>query len=74
MYAGCVSGAILKDEYISIIKNHGFIHVEVIKEKEIEIPNNILLNYINLDELREFKRNKVGIYSITVNGTKNEQH
>jgi len=31
------------------------------------------LKYITLDKLRAFKREKVGIYSITVNGTKNEQ-
>jgi SAM-dependent methyltransferase len=70
MYAGCVSGAILKDAYLDIIKQQGFTNIEVKKEKEIEIPNNILLNYINLDELRAFKRERVGIYSITVNGTK----
>lgn len=70
MYAGCVSGSILKDVYLDIIKQQGFEHVEIKKEKEIAIPNNILLNYISLDELREFKRNKIGIYSITVNGTK----
>lgn len=70
MYAGCISGAILKDAYLDIIKQQGFTNIEVKKEKEIEIPNNILLNYINLDELRAFKRERVGIYSITVNGTK----
>lgn len=70
LYAGCVSGAILKEEYLDVIKQQGFTHIEVAKEKEIEIPNNILLNYITEDELRAFKRNKVGIYSITVKGTK----
>jgi SAM-dependent methyltransferase len=70
IYAGCISGAILKDAYLDIIKQQGFTNIEVKKEKEIEIPNNILLNYINLDELRAFKRERVGIYSITVNGTK----
>ncbi len=73
MYAGCVAGAILKDAYLDIIRKQGFEHVEVKKEKEIEIPYNILLKFISLDELREFKRNKVGIYSITVNGVKDGQ-
>jgi len=73
MYAGCVSGAVLKDTYLDIIKQQGFTNIEVKKEKEIEIPNNILLKYITLDELRAFKRNNVGIYSITINGTKNGQ-
>lgn len=70
MYAGCVSGAILKDDYINIIKEQGFTEIEIKKEKEIDVPNVILLNYITLEELREFKRKKIGIYSITVVGTK----
>jgi SAM-dependent methyltransferase len=71
MYAGCVSGAILKDAYLDIINQQGFSEIEIKKEKEIQIPNNILLNYITMDELKAFKRNNVGIYSITLNGTKN---
>ncbi|MBN1950048.1 MAG: arsenite methyltransferase [Bacteroidales bacterium] len=70
MYAGCVSGAILKEEYLNTIKQQGFNNIEVKKEKEIELPDNILLNYITVNELRTFKQNKVGIYSITVNGIK----
>ncbi len=73
MYAGCVSGAILKDEYLDIIKQKGFTDIDVKKEKEIEIPNDILLKYITPEELKVFREQKVGIYSITVNGTKNEQ-
>jgi len=70
MYAGCVSGAIQKDDYLKIIKENGFTGTTVHKEKEIEIPNNILLNYITLDELRELKRTKTGIFSITVTAYK----
>lgn len=70
MYAGCISGAIQKNDYIKIIEENGFKGITVHKEKEIEIPNNILLNYITLDELRELKRKKTGIYSITVTAHK----
>lgn len=66
MYAGCVSGAIQKEDYLQIIKKRNFNEIEIKKEKEIEIPNAIMLNYISLDELREFKKEKTGIYSITV--------
>jgi SAM-dependent methyltransferase len=66
MYAGCVSGAIQKDDYLQIIKRNNFKEIEIKKEKEIEIPNAIMLNYISLDELRKFKKEKTGIYSITV--------
>lgn len=70
MYAGCVSGAIQKEEYLGIIRQLGFSHIEVKSEKPVQIPNNILLNYISMEELREFKRRKVGIYSVTVNAVK----
>ena len=70
MYAGCVSGAIQKDEYLKIINENGFRETIIHKEKEIEIPNSILLNYITLEELRLFKKEKTGIYSITVTGIK----
>lgn len=71
MYAGCVAGAILKDAYLDIIKQQGFEYVEVKKEKEIEIPNNILLNYITPEDVMALKHDKVGMYSITVNAKKN---
>jgi SAM-dependent methyltransferase len=70
MYAGCVSGAIDKNEYIKTIEESGFKKIEIHKEKEIEIPNTILLNYMNLDELRQMKRDKIGIFSITVTAYK----
>lgn len=66
MYAGCVSGAIEKEKYTEIIENSGFSKIQIHKEKEIELPNTLLLNYISLDELREFKKKRTGIFSITV--------
>jgi len=66
IYAGCVSGALQKENYLQIIKEHNFKEIEIKKEKEIEIPNAIMLNYISLDELRKFKKDKTGIFSITV--------
>jgi arsenite methyltransferase len=66
MYAGCVSGAIQKDEYLDIIKRTGFTKLAVQKEKKIVIPDEILLQYISPDELIELKNADLGIYSITV--------
>jgi len=70
MYAGCVSGAIQKAEYIEIIKHLGFSQIEIKKQKEIEVPDSILLNYISEGELKVLKQEKVGIYSITVTAVK----
>ncbi len=70
MYAGCVSGAISKKDYLNIIKESGFNDIEIHKEKEVEIPNAILLNYMTLDELRKLKKDRIGIFSITVTAKK----
>ena len=66
MYAGCVSGAIQKQEYLDIIEHHGFVNIKVQKEKLILIPDEILLNYISNEELDQFKKSGTGIESITV--------
>ncbi len=70
MYAGCVAGAIQKDEYIGLIKKAGFKNVSVQKEKTITIPDDILEKYLNPDELAAFRAGTTGIYSITVYGEK----
>ena len=70
MYAGCISGAIPKDEYQEIIRGNHFTDVSIEKEKEIEIPNTMMLKYLTMDELRKFKKEKTGIYSITVKAKK----
>lgn len=66
MYAGCVSGAIQKDDYIKIIHETGFINISVLKEKRILIPDDILLQYLDEKELARLKGSNLGIYSITV--------
>jgi hypothetical protein len=66
MYAGCVSGAIQKNDYLEIIQNAGFKNIQIQKEKSIHIPDEILLKYLNNQELDEFRKSKTGIFSITV--------
>ena len=71
MYAGCVAGAIQKEEYIKLIEDAGFKNVEIKKTKVIELPDNVLKNYLDQEELNIFKENEIGIFSITVVGYKN---
>ncbi|MBS1600194.1 MAG: arsenite methyltransferase [Bacteroidetes bacterium] len=66
MYAGCVSGAIQKEVYLELIKENGFTNVQLQKEKAINIPDDILKNYLNETELTNFKTGNTGIFSITV--------
>lgn len=70
MYAGCVSGAIQKDEYLGLITAAGFEQVTVQKEKEIIIPDDILSDYMTADAIAAFKASDTGIFSVTVFGRK----
>lgn len=66
MYAGCVSGAISLEEYLLIVKEAGFQNLELQKEREIIIPDEILKSYLSEDELRSFKASASQIMSITL--------
>lgn len=66
MYAGCVSGAIQKETYLDLIRKNGFQNISIQKEKSIEIPTDILINYLNDSEIESFKTGGTGIFSITV--------
>ena len=66
MYAGCVAGAIQKEVYLELIEATGFQQISIQKEKAINIPDDILSNYLNEEALTEFKSGSTGIFSITV--------
>jgi len=66
LYAGCVSGAIKKEEYLGIIEKSGFENIKVQKERVIEIPDDIYLKFISEEELKKFKESGVNLISINV--------
>ncbi|MFZ1977124.1 MAG: arsenite methyltransferase [Bacteroidota bacterium] len=66
LYAGCISGAVQKDEYLRIIKESGFVNITTQKDRKIDIPDEILANFLTADQLREYKNSHIGIFSITV--------
>jgi ubiquinone/menaquinone biosynthesis C-methylase UbiE len=71
MYAGCIAGAIQQEGYIGLLKNVGFVNIEIKKTKTIELPDEVLTQYLSSDQIQEFRTSKVGIFSITVVGYKN---
>lgn len=66
MYAGCVSGAMQMNDYVEVIKETGFKNVEIKKTKTIELPDEVLEEFLNRSEIQEFRKNEIGIFSITV--------
>lgn len=72
MYAGCVSGAIQKQDYLGLIEQNGFTNITLQKEKEIIIPNDILDKYLSAEEIEQLRNGATGIYSVTVFAQKPE--
>jgi hypothetical protein len=70
MYAGCVAGALQKEEYLNTITQAGFKEVEIKTSKNIELPDEVLKDYLSEKEMSDFKESNLGIFSITVVGTK----
>jgi SAM-dependent methyltransferase len=66
MYAGCVAGAIQKNDYLDFIEKSGFTNIQIQKQKPILIPDEILLEYLSENELKDFLASGTGIFSITV--------
>jgi len=66
MYAGCVSGALQKNDYLYIIEQTGFKNITIQKEKPIIVPDDILINYLSAEQINDFKKSETGIFSITV--------
>ncbi|NUN09742.1 MAG: arsenite methyltransferase [Ignavibacteriaceae bacterium] len=70
LYAGCISGAITRDEYIGIIKQVGFAEVQIPKEKRIVIPEELYERYLSGDEKEKLLNSGFGIFSVTVKALK----
>lgn len=66
MYAGCVSGAIQKTDYLAVIKEAGFQNITIQKEREIVLPEEILNEYLSEKEIQDFRSSGMHILSITV--------
>jgi len=74
LYVGCVSGAIDKEEYLDIVSAVGFENVNIVKEREIKMTDELLDTYLNDEEKALLMSTDIGIYSITVNATKPEKN
>ncbi len=66
MYAGCVSGALQRDEYLRLIDAAGFVNIVINREKSIELPDDILNRYLDAESMLRYRNSETGIFSITV--------
>ncbi len=66
LYAGCISGAIQKNEWLRIIEEAGFCNITVQKDKTIQIPHEILSEFFSEEEIKSFENSQTRITSVTV--------
>jgi arsenite methyltransferase len=70
LYAGCISGALPREQYLRIIQEAGFESVEVAESKPIELPDNVLCGYLDKPQITAFRASGVSLQSITVRAGK----
>ena len=66
LYAGCVAGAIDKEDYLQIIREAGFENIQVQKEREITLSDELLRQHLSSEAVTAFKESNNGIFSVTV--------
>lgn len=70
LYASCVSGALLQEDYVQAIKDAGFTNIEIVKERTIELSDEKLDAILTDDELKDFRSKPSPVLSITIKGRK----
>lgn len=70
LYAGCVSGAIPKEEYVGGLIAAGFKDVKVRKERVVDVPPEVIEEHLGPDGLAQWKKDGSPILSVTVTGVK----
>ncbi|MEL7269548.1 MAG: arsenite methyltransferase [Bacteroidota bacterium] len=70
LYASCVSGALLQEDYVQAIRDAGFTNIEIVKERTIELSDEKLDAILTDDELKDFRSKPSPVLSITIKGRK----
>jgi ubiquinone/menaquinone biosynthesis C-methylase UbiE len=69
-YAGCVSGAIPKEDYLKLIQETGFNRVTVASERRIHVPVELVAKSLTREQQEEAVDNDLHVMSVTVTAVK----
>jgi arsenite methyltransferase len=70
MYAGCVTGAIQKNDYLRMLQAEGFVDVVVKKDRQILLSDEVLEKYLSHEEIETYRNTSTRVDTITVYGKK----
>jgi hypothetical protein len=69
-YAGCVSGAIPKADYLKLIRESGFGQVEVASERRIQVPAELVARSLTREQREVAVSSDLHVMSVTVTAVK----
>lgn len=69
LYAGCVAGAMKREAYLDGLRKAGFSAVEIVRERQIDLPDEVLAEAASEEEIQRFQENRA-LLSVTVRGQK----
>jgi arsenite methyltransferase len=65
-YVGCVAGAMKQQDYIEVISQAGFAGVKIAREKQLQIPDELLHQALPGEDAEQFKKSGSRLASVTV--------
>lgn len=65
-YAGCVSGAMPRADYLNLIQKTGFSNIRVANERRIEVPAELVSKSLSKEQQKEVADDDLHIMSVTV--------
>ena len=69
-YAGCVAGAIPREDYLQLIQQTGFNQVTVASERRIQVPAELVSKSLTQEQQEEAVANDLHVMSVTVTAQK----
>jgi arsenite methyltransferase len=69
-YAGCVAGAIPKEDYLELIKDTNFGEITVASERRIQVPAGLIANSLTSEQQKEALDRDLHVLSVTVTAKK----
>jgi SAM-dependent methyltransferase len=70
LHVGCIAGAVEQDQYLKLIRTAGFSEVRIAESRTIELPDSLLSQHLDGEELAAFRAAEIRLLSVTVLGTK----
>ncbi|MBT3228360.1 MAG: arsenite methyltransferase [Candidatus Marinimicrobia bacterium] len=66
LYAGCVAGALPKEEYLDFVRQAGFVNLQIRQERNIDVPEQVVREVLTEEEWKTWEKSGTGLVSITL--------